>query len=87
MPRLNEGFAASIPELLVQVGPHRSSRVVPDKGRRVKTDLPVAVEHAPAEVDVIARDHVDRVETPELLHSRAPEGHVAARHVLGSVIR
>ncbi len=44
------------------------------------------VEDLPAEVHIIARRRVDRIEPPEILEDLLPERHVATWHVFGAVV-
>src|SRR5204863_115312 len=72
--------------LLSQVGTGGAATMVPDQGRWVEPDVPTAVEHLPAGVDVVAGCGVDGIEPADLCEDHLPERHVAAGHVLGSVI-
>src|SRR2546430_14939930 len=60
---------------------------MPDQSRGMKGDLPIAVEDSPTKVDVVTRDHVDRVKAAELLQRRAPERHIASGYVLRQIVR
>src|SRR6266853_5411920 len=86
MPRLNKRLARAIAELLSQVRADRRPRVMPYQSGRVERDLPIAIQHAPAKVDIVARDRVDRVETAQLLQCLSGEGHVTAGHMFRPVI-
>src|SRR5207237_6442264 len=60
---------------------------MPDQRGGMEGDLPVAVEDAPAKIDVVARDCVDGIEAAKLVQRRTPERHVASGNVLGQVVR
>ena len=78
--------AAAVAALLAQVRAQPGAAVVPHERGRVEADLPLAVEHLPAQVDVVAGRRVDRVEAADLVEHAPPERHVAAGDVLGPVV-
>src|SRR6266545_8221999 len=59
---------------------------MPYQRGRMEPDLEAGVEHPPTQVDVVACGIVDRVEPAHGGKCLAPEGHVAARYVLGAVV-
>ena len=52
----------------------------------MKADLPVPIEDLPARVDVVPGPRVDGIEPADLGQNESPEGHVAARDVLGAIV-
>ncbi len=73
--------------LLLEVGPHRGSPVVPDEASRTESDLEVVILQPPAQVNVVPCLAENRIEHPDLLQRPLIQGHVAARNVLGLPIR
>jgi hypothetical protein len=62
------------------------SAMVPDQRRRAESKPVPAFEQPPADVDIISRRPVGRVESGNLIERPLPERHVAARDVLGGLI-
>ncbi|MCZ7525867.1 MAG: hypothetical protein M5U14_05420 [Acidimicrobiia bacterium] len=76
-----------VPALLPEVAADGPPPVVSHLGRRGEGDLLAPVEQLPAHVDVVARRGVGGIEATDPLERRPAVGHVAARHVLGPVVR
>src|SRR5215218_7032573 len=59
---------------------------MPDERRWVKADLPAALAHLPAQVDIVACRRVYGIEPANFLQHLLPESHIAAGDVLGPVV-
>ena len=73
--------ALAVAMLLLQVGCHRGSPVMPDKSRMGKADLVTAFLKSPADVDIVTGLAIDRIEAANLLQGPFVEDHVAAWNV------
>src|SRR5262249_3067603 len=71
------GLALTVPYLLMPVGLHLRSMVVPDQRGRRKANLPAARLQPPADIDVIARAKIDWIEPPDREKRFAPKRHIA----------
>ena len=86
MLSLEQRLGLAVAALLLQVGGDGAATMVPDHSRRGVGDALTFSHQAPTHVHVVAGLDVERVEPAQLHQALAPEGHVAARHVLGLVV-
>src|SRR5262249_6153039 len=71
----------AVPLLLFPIGFHDIAPVVPDKSPRVKANRAACLLHAPAQINVVARDPENGITAANLLQDVVPERHVAARNM------
>src|SRR5262245_12772626 len=83
---LKECFRFAITGLLAQIGAHVLSAVMPDKRAGRKSDPVAGLLQSPANIHVIARLAVMRIEAVDRLQNVAAKGHVATGNVLGLLI-
>ena len=76
----------AVARLLLQIGFHRRTPIVPYKACRTEPNLAVPGLHAPANIDVIARFAEGRIEHPGFLQRPFVECHVAPGNVFGLAI-
>src|SRR5262245_33941398 len=79
--RLEQGLCLTVAELLFHVGAKRVPAMVPDHRRGAEAHREARVPEPPADVDVVAGPAEARIEPPDRLQGRLPEGHVAAGNV------
>ena len=80
-------FGFAIAFLLLPIGEHRISAVMPHQGRRTEPQTPALFLQTPADIHVIA-SHVElRVETADSFKRHFAEGHVATRDMFRFPIR
>ncbi len=80
--RVEPGFPLAIADLLVPVRFHARAAVVPHERRRRESDAQPLGLQPPADIDVVARAEVDRVEAVDRQQRVPAERHIAARDVL-----
>jgi hypothetical protein len=83
---LEQRLSLPVPDLLAPIALHARSPVVPDHRRRAEAHGPASILQPPADIDVIAGRSIDPIEPADRGKARAPERHVAARHVLGDFV-
>lgn len=81
-----EGFGGAVAGLLAEISADGGAAVVPDESGRREPEAPAAALEPPADIDVVARLTEDGIEAADRLESPLPEGHVAARDVLGEAV-
>ena len=82
MVGVEPGFPFAVADLLAPVGLHTRAVVMPDQCRRREPDPQPPGLQPPADVHVVARAEVDRVEAVDREQRVPAKRHVAARHVL-----
>ena len=80
---LEESLGLAVANLLPPVRRRRRATMMPDHCRRTEPDSVAPVQQTPADVYVVRRLREDRIEPAYLFQRQLPEGHVAARDVLG----
>ena len=84
--RIEHRLGVAVTALLSVVSLHRVAAEVPDEGGGREAQLVAGVEHAPANVDVVACGPELRIEAADFRERRFREDHVAAREMLGAIL-
>src|SRR6266540_6105180 len=78
---LEECLRPAIPALLLPVGSHRVSSMVPDHGAGVISDAAPRIRQPPTEVHVVASGAKSWIEPARALECRLAKSHIAAGNV------
>src|SRR5438132_544996 len=84
---LEQRLGLSVLVLLFEIRGDRLAAVMPDNGARTEAERPTSLLHSPADVHVVPSDAEYWVEATDRLEARLPKGHIAARNVLGFLVR
>jgi len=79
-----EGFGVAVAILLFEVAGEGGAAAVPDEGGGGEGELPVGIEEAPAEIDIVAGGAELFAEAADALEGGAADGEVAAGEVFGA---
>src|SRR5215471_16615856 len=72
-----QGLGLAVALLLLEIGLDRRAAVIPDETRRAETNPVAAFLQAPADVHVIPRFAIDRIEAADFVQGPFVECHVA----------
>src|SRR5581483_4386464 len=86
MLKPEERFRLAVSGLLLQVGARRLAAMVPDERARCEGDPHSRLLQPPADIHIIARFAVLRVEAVDSLQGLTAKGHIAPRNMLGHLI-
>jgi len=82
MMRVEPRLSLSVPYLLLPVRSHACPSMVPDQRRRCETDLQPLGLQSPADVDIVTRTDIDRIEAVDRQQRVPSKRHVTARYML-----